>query len=380
MLKSKMKFYKIIFIYIIGSFLYAQNNDIKFERLGTKNGLTQNNITSITQDELGYIWIATENGLNRYDGYNFRAYLYDPDNDNSPHGNWINYLLSDSHGKLWMFLGAGGIDCFDTKTEKFERYTSDEKDSSGLPEKFLNFPYLDKWDNLWLGTFNSGLLKFDRNNRNFIKIANNPADEFSISSNRTLCAFADSLNGNKYLWIGAGNFGFNQLNIETGEIIRIQWRDIKPGKKLYDFVKSKISNNKNIASIIKTGDAKKISKSFSLNKKTKILIVSEGEAIPVSNIDYGKIFKNNKMIWQSDQNKSAFAGGENRNRIQFDILELDKGSYDLYFETDSLHSYDKWYNNAPDYPEYWGIQIFEIDDKEIAEINYDIKKWKTLLL
>ena len=368
-----MKLGKILILLIAFSHISAQENDIIFEHFDTKNGLTQNSVTAIAQDELGYIWFSTQNGLNKFDGYNFTAYLFDPDNKNSIQGNWINHLIADKHGKIWIFFGFGGIDCFDTKTEEFEQYIYDEKKTSSLPEKYLRYAYLDKWDNLWLGTFQNGILKFARDKNTFIKYSNDLLNKSSLSSNRTRCAFADTLNGNKNLWVGTANAEINKINIETGEIERIQWRDFKPSKKTYDFINSKNNEKKKIASIIKIGDVKKINSEFFLKEKSKLLIVCQGEAMFENNFDFGKILKENKTVWESNAFLSAHAGGEIRNRIQFDIIELEQGKYNLDFQTDSLHSFDKWYNNAPDFLELWGIQVYKLDLSDIPPLQSNIK-------
>ena len=82
--------------------LSAQHKQFVFERITTEEGLTQNNINFITQDEFGYTWIATEDGLNRYDGYEVKTYRYDPSNKNSPRGNWMHRLYTDSCGNIYI--------------------------------------------------------------------------------------------------------------------------------------------------------------------------------------------------------------------------------------------------------------------------------------
>jgi len=93
--------------------LSAQHKQFVFERITTEEGLTQNNINYITQDDFGYTWIATEDGLNCYDGYEVKTYRYDPSDKSSPRGNWMHRLYTDSRGNIYISQAIGGFDIFD---------------------------------------------------------------------------------------------------------------------------------------------------------------------------------------------------------------------------------------------------------------------------
>lgn len=365
-----MKIPKIFILLVLISAINAQDNDITFEHFSTKDGITQNYITAIVQDSLGYIWFSTQFGLNKFDGYNFTSYLYDPKNKNSPRGNWMNFLTTDNEGKIWIFQGIGGIDCFDTYKENFTHYYYDVNDPNGISEKFINTAHIDQWGNFWLGMFNTGINRFDRENKTFKKYSYDLRNDSSVSSNQVFDIASGEHNGNKYIWISTGSFGFNQLNIETGQVKRFKWRNFRADEKLYAIVDSKISTSKEIAAIRNAGDNIKKKKSFSLNKKTKVLVVCEGEGYYSNNYDFGGISKSGKNIWNADPQKSMHAGGELRNRIQFDILDLDEGLYSLNFQTDSTHSDDKWYRKPPDRPGWWGIAVYSINDEEVLELNH----------
>ena len=73
-----------------------QSQDIKFEHLTVDDGLSNNYIRSIAQDNMGFMWFATEDGLNKYDGYTFTVYRYDPDNASSlrMNGLFIGYPIT----------------------------------------------------------------------------------------------------------------------------------------------------------------------------------------------------------------------------------------------------------------------------------------------
>jgi ligand-binding sensor domain-containing protein len=106
---------KQVFLYALLLFtaaLSAQQKNIKFDRYSIEDGLSQSSITGITQDNLGYIWIATQDGLNRYDGYEFMVLRNSPDDSTSLPNNYLYFLLKDELGYLWFGTnrGLGRID------------------------------------------------------------------------------------------------------------------------------------------------------------------------------------------------------------------------------------------------------------------------------
>ena len=83
---------------------------LTFDRLTSEQGLTSERVQAIAQDQQGFIWIGTWNGLFRYDGRTVRAYLHNPDDPNSLGGNIVNSLHVDRGGNLWIGLTDAGID------------------------------------------------------------------------------------------------------------------------------------------------------------------------------------------------------------------------------------------------------------------------------
>ena len=83
-----------------------------------EQGLSQNRVFAITQDKYGLIWIATENGLNRFDGYKVEGYRYERGNKNSLPNNMVQSLFTDSHGIVWIGT-AYGLACYDYSVKFF---------------------------------------------------------------------------------------------------------------------------------------------------------------------------------------------------------------------------------------------------------------------
>jgi len=117
------------------SYCFSQKTSYDFsqiENISTRQGLSNNNIESLLQDSRGFIWIATNYGLQRYDGYNFKLYNYDPADSNSisPGGNFS--LLEDKSGLIWFSTSSNGFYSFNPRTEKFTRYYHQPGNSNSL--------------------------------------------------------------------------------------------------------------------------------------------------------------------------------------------------------------------------------------------------------
>lgn len=112
--------------YLILAFIlsFCQASDAQFDKiqkLTTKDGLSQGMIFDILKDQDGFMWFATKNGLNRYDGYEFKVFTNDPFDTNSISGDAISKLFEDSKGRFWVGTLNSGLNLFDKKTQTFHR-------------------------------------------------------------------------------------------------------------------------------------------------------------------------------------------------------------------------------------------------------------------
>lgn len=100
----------------------AWGEELAFQRITAADGLSSSFINDIHQDRAGFVWFATNDGLNRYDGHEFRVYRYHPEEKNGIGGSFIGALDEDEEGRLWVSLGAGGVDRFDPREETFTHF------------------------------------------------------------------------------------------------------------------------------------------------------------------------------------------------------------------------------------------------------------------
>ena len=130
---NKLKALFTICFIIMATNIGAQTKP-DYETISTAQGLSQGMIFDLLQDKEGFIWVATKNGLNRFDGYNFKVFTNDPYNSFSLSGNTILKIVEDSKGRIWVGTENEGLNIYDKKTDKFYRIahlTSDPASLSG---------------------------------------------------------------------------------------------------------------------------------------------------------------------------------------------------------------------------------------------------------
>ena len=115
-----LKRYFLIFLISCFSIVsFGQAGKLKFEKLGTRNGLSQSTVKYIAQDSVGFMWFATTDGLNKYDGYNFQVYKKSVNTKSSLIANDISVLSRDNNNQLWIGTASGGLNLLDMSKQVF---------------------------------------------------------------------------------------------------------------------------------------------------------------------------------------------------------------------------------------------------------------------
>ena len=128
-----------------------------FEHLTMRDGLSMSTINSILQDSQGYVWLATEAGLNRYDGYTVRQFRRDRGN---PHGLASDYVWSiaeDAQGDLWLATDGGGVARWERRSETFQQFRHDPNQPQSLVSDTVRTLLIDSKGFIWAGTKDHGL-------------------------------------------------------------------------------------------------------------------------------------------------------------------------------------------------------------------------------
>ena len=122
----------------------------------TSDKLSSNRVLAICQDKTGYIWVGTEYGLNKYDGYRFTNYLHESANPNSISSNIVSFLFSDSQDNLWVGTQLG-LDLYNRDKDQFEHVKLEG--AKALPR--INDMVQEDEDHLLVGTAGYGLYRLD---------------------------------------------------------------------------------------------------------------------------------------------------------------------------------------------------------------------------
>ncbi|SIS48655.1 Two component regulator propeller [Zobellia uliginosa] len=141
----------IVFLSLISLFATAQT-ETYFQHLNSNDGLSQNDVLALHQDVYGYIWIGTDDGLNRYDGRTFKKFKPSLNNEYAISGNLISTIAEDTLGNLWIGTVGYGINLYERQTGKFYTYMAGGKDDSGLASDFIKHMVVDNKNRLWVGT------------------------------------------------------------------------------------------------------------------------------------------------------------------------------------------------------------------------------------
>jgi ligand-binding sensor domain-containing protein len=271
-------FIPIVFISIN---VYSQQNEIEFKKIFIEiDGEEVYNVGEIVQDHQGYIWLATNLGLIKYDGFEGKLYY----NRQSEFSNdYIEILFVDSQGTLWAGTNSGlskynpNCDCFyqyptnidnvdlrdirsitedknkniwlgtrngsllryEKETDSFTRMLHGSSKSLTIAFKGIYHLLMDQTNNLWIGT-DSGLVRFNISSGNNKQFIHNPSDSNSLLDNRISALFEDQ---SGQILIGTFNSGFHIYDPENELLTRTSFDAINPSQLYAPYSEDKVFGN-----------------------------------------------------------------------------------------------------------------------------------------
>ena len=151
MKKNKHILLILTFIFLICKLAYTQVNDYIIDEFTIEDGLSQTSIICLFQDSRGFIWAGTQDGLNRYDGYNFVIFRNQPGDPNSITYNYIRCIIEDKDGNLWIGTDFG-LNKYIYEESKFQHFVADGSDPNSLMENQVFNLYEDKEGIIWIKT------------------------------------------------------------------------------------------------------------------------------------------------------------------------------------------------------------------------------------
>ncbi len=185
------------------SLLGQQHEIFEFRHYTLQEGLSQSTIFSIVQDSQGFIWVGTEDGLNRFDGYEFNVFKHIPGDTTSLSNNYIYSLALDDSNNMWIATRQGGLNRFDLKKLTFHAWDIRD-DQKGLQARDIRKVLTARDGTIWIGTNDEGLWHFDPQRQRFQSFLGSGADSTTLPA-RQVWALLEDRQGN--LWIGTRGWG-----------------------------------------------------------------------------------------------------------------------------------------------------------------------------
>jgi diguanylate cyclase (GGDEF)-like protein len=192
---------------------YAGQPTMSFVRLGAAQGLSQGAIMSILQDERGFLWLGTEDGLNRYDGSELRHYIHKRADLSSVPSNYIAALAQDRHGRMWVGTDSG-LAWRDLASGQFRRPSSDSHQALVEPLEQIRTIYVDRRQQLWLATRASGLILLDPEAGTSRDFRRDLTDPNSLGDD-SVYAIAEDSSGQ--IWVGTAS-GLDRLDPASANV------------------------------------------------------------------------------------------------------------------------------------------------------------------
>ena len=178
----------------------------RFERISVLDGLSQSQVLAIAQDQDGFMWFGTQDGLNRYDGYQFQ--IFRTDSDQHPlSDNHIQALLVDRGNRLWIGTKEGGLMVWDLNKGTFQTFGHNEDDPSSLGHDNVWSLFEDREGRVWAGTLGGGLNLWQPERKTFQRFQHNENDPATLSNNSVRCFYQDP---NGTFWVGTDD-GLNRM-------------------------------------------------------------------------------------------------------------------------------------------------------------------------
>ncbi len=149
-----MRITLLIILLLITNSIFAERDDLRFFGYGTSDGISVGKVRKVFQDSKGFIWLATEDGLNRFDGYNFEVFRNNQNDSTSISSNKIWDITEDNQNRLWIATGYG-LNSYNLITGKFTSYIKDS--ANKLSDNEIRSLYVCQDSILFIGTHGGGL-------------------------------------------------------------------------------------------------------------------------------------------------------------------------------------------------------------------------------
>lgn len=198
-------------------------NSARFRQYTTENGLSQNSVFCVTQDNYGFMWIGTADGLNRFDGYSFVVYKPRDNDSLSIPGNSVRSVVQASNGDLWIATRTG-LCRYNRAANNFTRFPAHPGSDKGPVSDACTDIKEDKDGNIWIGTLDNGVSVLDVKTMKFRHYVHKDSDVEGALSGNDPRGIAVGNDG--HVWITTWAHGVNEFDPKTG---KFRWYNLENG-------------------------------------------------------------------------------------------------------------------------------------------------------
>ena len=191
----------------------ARSQEFKFSHITSEQGLSMGVVNCVLQDSRGFMWFGTQDGLNKFDGYNITVFKNNQLDSNSLSNNFINTLYETKSGELLVGTNGGGFDSYNLSTGKFSHHIGVSGNKNSLSNNNVKSILEDEEGLLWIGT-DDGLNSYNQKTKKFTRFLNDNTNANTISNNN---AWSLHEGADGKLWIGTYGGGLNSYDKRTGK-------------------------------------------------------------------------------------------------------------------------------------------------------------------
>jgi ligand-binding sensor domain-containing protein len=295
-----------------------KSSDFMFDTYLIKDGMAQSSPLSIYQDKVGYLWVGTQAGVDRFDGYSFKQYTHDLKNDDTRSSGWVLGITEDNEGNIWTVDNYGHFSFLNKATDKWTNYKLPVRDSIFKANTKLPFYYgspisivVDsKTKKVWLATIATGLVSYDMNTKKFDQFFVFPARKNGYEE--TITKVSPFTEGKLLVATSIGvqyfdtkEHRFSKVINATDSMFNTQANDLKVigstlyvatkyGAYIYNTVSKALRVYKNEQGNAKTIASNNVSSIHYSKKNNYLWLTITGEGIDIINLSNNQIVHLNK--------------------------------------------------------------------------------------
>lgn len=198
--------------------LIAQDYPLQFEKLSVEDGLGHNSVNCFLHDSKGFMWIGTFEGLNVYNGYEFKVFTSKDNDSTSLSHNFIECMAEDHYGNIWVGT-QNGLNCFNHSNQTFKQYLPDWNNKKALNHNVVKDILIDKNQNMWLAFYGGGIAKYNFDTDDFTQF--NESQEESGLKSSFINDLHEDRNGN--IWLASWQQGLLMFSPQSGKFEQFKY-------------------------------------------------------------------------------------------------------------------------------------------------------------